>query len=140
MYIIQARFEWYISRRKNTAGILNYRLMKSIPFTLPELNGGLTEITGRLYEEEEFLVLDVETALLGEFDKEGQVIKIEPAALRDIELDKGVFKDKLRLWPKKRTLLEALPGNYKGEVPLSIWKKHRSDVEEILAWVRLRME
>ena len=113
--------------------------MIGIPFSLPDLNGGLTEITGLLYEEDEFLVFDVETAFMGEFDKESQIIKIEPAAIQEIVLDRGVFKDKLRILPKKRDLLDAMPGEYRREIPLSIWKKHRRDVERLLRSVKARM-
>ena len=113
--------------------------MKSIPFTLPELNGGLTEITGRMYQEEEFIVFDVEEAFLGEFGKEGQTIKIEPAAIRHIELDEGIFKDKIRIRPKKPDLLDVLPGKYQGEVAFSIWRKYRDDAEEVVEWAKRKM-
>ena len=114
--------------------------MRPIPFQLPDLHGGLTEIKGNLYLDDEFLVFDLETALLGEFDKEHQVIKIEPRALAEIRLDPGVFRDRLCVRPKKRDLLTAMPGTYGTELVLKIWTRHRARAEHLVADVRRRQD
>ena len=112
--------------------------MSSIPFSLPDINAGFTEIKGLVHLDDEFIVLEVETALLGEFNKDQQVIKVELAALKDIRLDRGLFRDRLCLRPKKPDLLEAVPGKHLGEVQLKIWSIHRSRAEALVAQARAR--
>lgn len=110
-----------------------------LPVHLPDLHGGLTELKGVLYLEDEFLVLEIDTLLLGEFSQEEQVIKIEPAALADVRLDRGLVRDRLCLRPKKRTLLEAVPGKHRGgEVQLRVWRTRRAQAEQLVEQVRRR--
>ena len=110
--------------------------MQGIPFTLPDI--GLREIKGKIYLDEEYLILDVEDALMGEFDTEHQVIKIEISALKEIRLERGLFRDKLCLRPKKDELLTAIRGNYGVEIPLRIWKHHRRRTEDLVDEMRRR--
>lgn len=110
--------------------------MPTIPFQLPDIHYGLTEIKGTVYLDEEFLVLEVQTALFGEFEQEYQIIKIEPRALRDIRLERGLFKDRLRLWPKKDTLLNVMPGEHRVELKLKIWNRYRDEAEALVEQVR----
>ncbi|MFQ5568611.1 MAG: hypothetical protein ACE5G0_02985 [Rhodothermales bacterium] len=110
--------------------------MSTIPFQVEDV--GLTEIHGELYLDHEFLVFVVETALLGEFRKAQQVIKIEPRAVQEIRLDQGIIKDKLCIRPKKRELLQVMPGRFKAEVVLKIWVKHRKAAEALVEKVRER--
>lgn len=112
--------------------------MRSIPFTLPD--DGFTEVNGTIYLDAEFLVFEVVTALLGEFDKEHQVIKIEPSALEYIYLDEGIFRDKLVIRPKKRDLLTAMPGTYVEALTLKIWNKHRTQAEQLVTDVLQRID
>ncbi len=104
--------------------------MNSIPFKLPDV--GFNEVSGYLYFEDEFLVFDVSSSFLGEFSEEEQTIKIEPAAIEDVELKKGVFKDKLCVRPKKVDLLKAIPGSFEEEVQLRIARKHRDKAERLI--------
>ena len=110
--------------------------MRSIPFRLPDTDAGLTEIKGLLYLDDEFLVLEIETALLGEFRREQQVVKVEPAALEEVHLEHGVFRDRLRIRPRKRELLRVVPGKHLGELQLKIWKKYREPAERLVEAVR----
>lgn len=111
--------------------------MRSIPFKLPDV--GLSEVSGFVYFDEEFLVFEVEKALFGEFDGEGQMIKIEPKAVVEIELKKGMFKDKLCIRPKKRDLLRAMPGTFKEEIKLSVSHKYREDAYDLVEEFRRRV-
>src|SRR5690554_972165 len=112
--------------------------MIRVPFSLPDINFGLTEVKGALYLEGEFLVFEIEKAFLGEFNPDHHIIKIEPSALKDIRLERGWMKDQICVWPKKRDLLEALPGKFVSEVPLKIRRKHRYDAEQLVGMVRQR--
>ena len=111
--------------------------MNSIPFWLPDIDA-FTEVKGRVSLDDEFLVLEIETALFGEFDSEEQVIKIEPAALESIHLEEGLIKDHLCLRPKKHDLLQAAPGQHGHELRLKVWRNHRERVSALIAQVHTR--
>jgi len=111
--------------------------MSGIPFQLPDI--GLREINGTIYLDDEFLVFEVEDAFIGEFDKEHMVIKVEPAALTDIRLDRGIIRDRLYIRPKKRDLLTVMPGTYSEALPLTMWNTQRRRAEQLVAAVRRRM-
>jgi hypothetical protein len=112
------------------------RTISGIPFQLPDV--GLREVSGRLYLDEDFLVFDVEDALAGEFDKEVHVIKVDPAALDAIRLERGLVRDRLFIRPRKSDLLTAMPGKYGVELPLKIWRKHRQTVLELIEEIARR--
>lgn len=104
--------------------------MNSIPFKLPDV--GLYEVGGYIYFEEDFLVFDVEKSLFGEFEADEQTIKVEPSAIEEIELKQGIFKDKLCIRPKKHDLLKAMPGSFKEELKLSLSRKQRDKVHQLV--------
>lgn len=110
--------------------------MSGIPFQLPDI--GLREINGTVYLDDEFLVFEVEDAFIGEFDKEHMVIKVEPAALADIRLDRGIIRDRLYIRPKKRDLLTVMPGTYGEALPLKMWNTQRPRAERLVEAVRRR--
>jgi hypothetical protein len=111
--------------------------MDGIPFQLPDI--GLREIHGTVSLDEEFLVFDVEDALVGEFDKEREIIKIEPAALREIRFDRGIIRDRICIRPKRDDLLVAMPGEYEKELQLKVWRTKRDDAERLVEAVAQRM-
>lgn len=115
--------------------IISYRTtpgdMSPVPFRVPDV--GLREIKGYLYlEDDEFLVFDVENALVGEFDTKRHVIKVAPRALKEVELSKGRFRDRLHIRPKTRDLLEAMPGSFTDELKLKIRTKHRDQLARLM--------
>lgn len=104
--------------------------MKHIPFKLPDI--GLREVTGTVYLEDGYLVLQVQDALLGLLDKDTELIKIEPQALDAIYVKPGIFKDRLVVAPRKMDLLELIPGKHQGVVELRIWKTYRADLHRLV--------
>jgi hypothetical protein len=111
--------------------------MDPIPFQLPDI--GLREFHGTLSLDSEFLVFEVEDALVGEFDAERFVVKIEPKALVDIRLEQGIIRDQICIRPKKRDLLAVMPGQYADELPLTIWNIYRGSARELVDTVQRRM-
>ncbi len=109
-----------------------------IPFQLPDI--GFREISGKLYLDDEFLVFEVQDALMGEFDIEQQVIKVELGAIKEMRLERRFIRDRLYIWPKNRELLKVMPGKYLGELCLKIWSKHRGEIERLLEDVERRQE
>lgn len=108
-----------------------------IPFKLPD--DGLHEVEGFVYLDDGLLVLDVKRAFLGIGEGTRTFVKVAPTALSDVVLDRGLVRDKLRLFPKRLDLLEAVPGKHPREVVLRIARKHRpwteDLVDEVLDWI-----
>jgi hypothetical protein len=102
-----------------------------IPFRVPDV--GLRKIKGTLYlEHDEFLVFNVENALIGHIDSKRELIKIAPRALKNVRLDERRSHDRLYIQPKSPNLLEAMPGSYKDELELKVDRKYRNHVERLV--------
>ncbi len=113
--------------------------MSPLPFTLPDIDMGFTEVKGVAYLDEEFLTLEVEAALFGEISKEDRIVKIEPTALRSVQFETGLLKDKIHIIPKTRELLDTVPGKHLGELCLKVWRKHRMTSREFVFEVNHRI-
>jgi len=104
--------------------------MDRIPFTLPE--DGLREITGFVYFDGEFVVLDVRSKLLGLLDEQRDVIKVALTAIRSVRLKTGLVRDKVVIRPRKFDLLVAVPGDHDREVALRTKRRHRDRAEDLV--------
>jgi hypothetical protein len=104
--------------------------MNRIPFALPDV--GLREIRGLVYLEDDFLVLRIKNAVLGLVGEKKDLIKIEPKALRDLRIERGLFRDRLVIRPKRADLLDAVPGEHPSAVTLRVGRKHRSDLMRLV--------
>ena len=111
--------------------------MLRIPFTLPDV--GLREFEGIVGLEDGFVTIEVSDKLLGLIDSDDRLVKIEPAALRDVYLQKRPFKNRIVLVPKKRDLLDAVPGKHISDVRLRVWKTKRRDSELLVSVIREAM-
>lgn len=107
--------------------------MNRIKFTLPEVGLlELTEVEGIVWIEDGFLMLDIKQSLAGLVNTDSEMVKIEPGALKDIYLQRRWFKDRLVLVPKKRELLDVIPGKHLSDVQLRIWRSKRAEVERLI--------
>jgi len=107
--------------------------MNRLAFTLPNFGlMELREIEGIVWMEDGFLVIEIKHKLIGLLDEESSTVQIEPSALRDIYLKKGFFKDRMVLVPKKRELLEVIPGKHVNDVKLRIWRTKRSEIRDFI--------
>jgi len=97
--------------------------VSSVPFTLPD--AGLREVAGTIYLENDLIILEIETTLMGEWDPENKTIEIEPGALVEVRHERGFFRDGLVLRPRKRDLLSVVPGSHKEALKLKIKKRYR---------------
>jgi len=85
--------------------------MNRIKFTLPSVGLlELTEVEGMVWVEDGFLVLEIKQSLAGLVDTDNEVVKIEPDALKEIYLQRRLFKDRLVLVPKKNRLAKRDTG------------------------------
>lgn len=105
--------------------------MIRIPFTLPDV--GLREIRGLVYLDEGFLVLRMQNALLGVLDTEQDTFKIEPRALAEIRIRRGLLRDRLVIAPKRMELLDLVPGEHLSSVELRVWRKYRPELQRLVA-------
>lgn len=112
--------------------------MLRVPFSLPDV--GLRELEGMIWVEDGFVVIELSNKLFGIVDEDKDLIKIEPSALREVQLKRRPFKDRLILVPKKRDLLDAIPGKHPNDVRLRVWRSKRRDSEKLLIAIEaLRM-
>jgi hypothetical protein len=108
--------------------------MDRIPFTIPE--DGLREITGFVYFDGEFVVIDVRSKLMGLFDEERNVIKVALSAIDSVRFQRGIVRDRIVIRPRGFELLEAMPGDHDREVALKTKRKHRDRAEDFVDDVR----
>jgi hypothetical protein len=108
----------------------------AIPFKLPNTDFGLTEHSGLIYQEEEFIVFEIQSGVTGGSKNNRHTIKVEPKAIKAMYLEKGAVTDRLVIKPKQKTLLEVIPGDFQFEIKLAIPKRYRASVEKLLAQSR----
>jgi len=106
--------------------------MLSVPFTISEVHGGLTEGHGVAYVDDEYLVLEVQTAFLGLFKKEPETFRIDLTDLESVRYKKGLRKDKLCLRTRPLDVLDPVPGVQKGELCLHVARQHRPALDVLL--------
>jgi hypothetical protein len=93
---------------------------------------GLHEIHGVVFIEDEVLVLRVEKKLLGLFDSDSKTIEVEPGALEEIRVQRGLFKDKLLLKPWRSELFDLIPGTHGSHIILKVPRKERAELEALV--------
>jgi hypothetical protein len=106
--------------------------MRSVPFTISEVHGGLTEGHGVAYIEDEYLVLEVQTAFLGLFKRDPEVYRIDLTDLESVRHKRGLRKDRLRLRTHTLDVLDPVPGVSKGELCLLVHRKDREALDVLL--------
>ena len=109
-----------------------------VPFKISEVHGGLSEAQGSMYLEDEFLVLEYRIEVIGMFKRPAETIKLELGVITDIELKTGLFRDKVRILPKKLSVLDAVPGKNKEVVTLKTKKKFRSAARRLVNEIKIR--
>ena len=114
--------------------------MAPIPFKIPDVHEGFSEAHGILYLDEEFLVFEVQTLTLGMIKQDPETIKVELAALHEVEFKPGLFSDRLLIRPKKLQLLAAMPGKHEGELKLKVKRAERARVLGFIREVERRQE
>ncbi len=102
-----------------------------VPFSPPETGFRLTQRTGLLFLEGEFLVFEVGVGMAGFFQDAPEVVKIECRALAEVAYRRGLRSDQLVVRPKTRALIEALAGGDADTLVLAIPRKHRADAEQL---------
>ncbi|HLT46439.1 MAG TPA: hypothetical protein VK002_04355 [Rubricoccaceae bacterium] len=106
--------------------------MLSVPFEIGEVHGGFSEAHGVAYVEDEYLVLEVQTAFLGMFKKDPRTYWIDLTDLESVRYKRGLRKDRLTLRASTLDVLDAVPGVQKGELRLLVRRKDRGALDVLL--------
>lgn len=109
-----------------------------VPFKISDVHGGFSEANGTMYLEDEFLVLEYRIEVAGVFDQSPETLKIELGLITDIEFKTGLFRDKVRILPKKLSVLDAVPGKNREVVTLKTKKKFRQTARRLVNEIRIR--
>lgn len=96
----------------------------------------MREVTGFAFLEDDFFVLDVHSKVIGLFGERHRRIKVAPTALNSADLQRGLFSDRLILYPSRRELLEVVPGEHAVSLSLKVKREHRRLAEELVAQIR----
>lgn len=112
----------------------------SLPITIKDVHGGLSEAAGSILLTDEYLVLQLQVTVIGMVKQKPLTIKISPEAIHSVRYRRRPFQDRILIRPWKTSLLEAVPGKHQGEVELRVKRAYRDEaealVEDISYWLR----
>ena len=111
--------------------------MQSIPFTLPDVHGGLSEGTGAVYVEGDELVIEAQVKLLSLIDRKPQAYRIELIDLESVAHRRTVLGDRVTIRTRPLDLLADVPGAGNGELVLKFKRRHRAAVDDLLDRLKL---
>jgi hypothetical protein len=97
-------------------------------------------VSGLLFLEEEFVVLEIQVVNFGLIKKQPEKVKAEYALVDSIRFEPGLFSDRIIIVPKKVEVLDAVPGSYKGEIVLKIEKRYRDDARRVVTETERRRD
>ncbi|MEX0844210.1 MAG: hypothetical protein WD022_02970 [Balneolaceae bacterium] len=102
--------------------------MRSLPFTIENLNGGFMKVEGILRVDGEHLVFEYQKkdAVLEAYQSELRTETVALSELDMLEFKKGWFSGKLILHGKRATSFGDLPGKELTERVLKVKRKHRN--------------
>lgn len=110
--------------------------MERIPFEIHDSRGH--KVGGLLFLEDEFLVFDLQVRRWGLVKQPPETVKAELKVIERITFEQGFFGDRILVVPRRIELLDAIPGDHKGEVHLKIAKRYRSDAQDFVSEVLRR--
>ena len=115
--------------------------MRSLPFTIENLNGGFMKIEGILRVEGESLVFEYhkKDAVVEAYKSELRTEEIPLSELEMLEFKKGWFSGKLTLYGKTAKSFGELPGSELTERELKVKRKHRDIAANISSNLNLRL-
>lgn len=106
--------------------------MQSVPFKIDEVHGGFTEAGGCVYIEGEDLVFEVETALMGMWNRKAKVYRIDLTDLEEVGYKRSPLGHKLTFRTRPLDIISDLPGTKEGVLTLNIKRKDRAAMDVLL--------
>jgi len=115
--------------------------MRSLPFSIENLNGGFMKVEGILRVEEENLVFEYQKkdAVVEAYQSELRTETISISELDMLEFKKGWFSGKLILHGKTARSFGDLPGKELTERVLKVKRKNREVAASISSNLNLRI-
>lgn len=115
--------------------------MRSLPFSIENLNGGFMKVEGILRVEGEQLVFEYQKkdAVVEAYQSELRTEKIPLSELDMLEFKKGWFSTKLILHGKTAASFGDLPGEELTERVLKVKRKHRNVAANISSNLNLKL-
>lgn len=115
--------------------------MRSLPFSIENLNGGFMKVEGILRVEGENLVFEFQKkdAVVEAYQSELRTVRIPLSELDMFEFKKGWFSGKLILHGKRATSFGDLPGKDLTERVLKVKRKHRDVAANISSNMNLKL-
>ncbi|WP_421773672.1 hypothetical protein [Gracilimonas sp.] len=115
--------------------------MRSLPFSIENLNGGFMKVEGILRVESENLVFEYKKkdAVVEAYESELMSETIPLSELDMLEYKKGWFSGKLILHGKRASSFGELPGKELTERVLKVKRKHRNVAANISSNLNLKL-
>jgi hypothetical protein len=115
--------------------------MRSLPFSIENLNGGFMKVEGILRVEEENLVFEYQKkdAVVEAYQSDLKTVTISLSELDMLEYKKGWFSVKLILHGKRASSFGELPGKDLTERVLKVKRKHRNVAANISSNLNLKL-
>lgn len=115
--------------------------MRSLPFTIENLNGGFMKLEGILRVEENTLVFEYQKkdAVVEAYQSEVRTEKIPISEIDMLEFKKGWFSGKLILHGKTAKSFGDLPGKDLTERVLKVKRKNRDVAASISSNLNLKL-
>lgn len=115
--------------------------MRSLPFSIENLNGGFMKVEGILRVEGENLVFEYQKkdAVVEAYQSELRTEKVPLSELDMLEFKKGWFSGKLILHGRNARSFGSLPGKELTERVLKVKRKHRNSAANISSNLNLRL-
>jgi hypothetical protein len=106
--------------------------MISLPFSTPDIDGGLSEGKGVLTLNGDDIAIEVEVAFMGLFKRDTKRVRFEITDIDEIRHKRTPFGDRITIRTQPMEIVTRIPGSAQGELVLKTKKKHRRDVDALL--------
>ncbi len=111
--------------------------MTSVPFMTNEAHGGLTMVRGTFGVDDEDVVFEVQTSLLGLFKRAPHTYRFDLTDLEEVHHRRGLLRDTLCIRTQPMDRATQVPGSKDGTLTLRVKRQHRRDLDHVLQ--RLQM-
>jgi len=115
--------------------------MVSIPIKLHTPDAMFTEAEGLVKLDRGRLIIEFETkdAFFGLYRSGVREIAILPDDITSIDFKRNLFKAELRIRARSMRTFEQVPGSKLGEIRLRFRRSHRTEAEELAAFLQHRL-
>ena len=106
--------------------------MQSVPFEIEQSGPGLSRSRGVVYVDDEELVFEVQTTLVGFIERRPKAYRFDLVDLESVRYKKGFRQDRLTLRTRPLDIITAIPGAAQGELCLVFKRACRDDLAVLL--------